>query len=370
MQENIWEKINKDVFIIAELGKNFIQTEEEKSVEEYLKNAKELIKAAKEAGADAVKFQTHNLEDEFLFVDITSPHFKGSDRYNWIKRNEQATPLEFWQELKRYSDELGIIFFSTPMSRGAAMKLEQVGVELWKVGSGDILDFVTLDYMAATGKPIIISSGMSTIKEIDRTIKFLKERNTDIALLHCVSKYPCPPEELNLKTIEFFKKRYKLPIGFSDHSLGHESAVAAVNLGAAIIEKHFSFSRDFYGADHKVSMTPAEFKIMVDDIRSGKQVKTNNYGRTAKILQDGEAVFRPIFRKALMAGQNIKAGAKITKDMIYAMRPQIYAGGLPSEEYENVLGREAKHDIKKYKPITWDNIARNKKRKVCFMKLA
>jgi len=342
------------VFIVAEIGKNFIQTKEEKTVEEYLDNAKTLIKLAKESGADAVKFQTHNVEDEQLDININSPHFFGSDRYNWVKRNDLATPLEFWRELKKYSEELGIIFFSTPMSRGAAIKLEKINVPLWKVGSADILDFVMLDYLRSTKKPIIISSGMSTLEEIDKAINFLQKRDSQIVLLHCVSKYPCPPEELNLKTIEFFKKRYSIPIGFSDHSIGYESAVAAINIGATIIEKHFSLSRDLWGADHKVSMTPKEFEEMVKNIRDKKEVKLKDYGKEGKILQDGEAIFRPIFRKSLMAGQNIKNGTIITKKMVYAMRPQVYAGGLPSEEYEKVIGRKTKKDLNKYDPITYE----------------
>ncbi|MFH1822319.1 MAG: UDP-N-acetylglucosamine 2-epimerase, partial [Patescibacteria group bacterium] len=336
-------------------------------LEEYVENAKKLIQAAKQTGADAVKFQTHVLEDEFLNLDIVSPHFKESDRYNWVKRNEQATPLEFWQELIKYANQLGIIFFSTPMSRRAAQKLEQIGVELWKVGSADILDFTILDFMAETGKPIIISSGMSTLKEIDKAIKFLKARTDNIVLLHCVSKYPCPVEELNLSTISFLQNRYSIPVGFSDHSLGHESALAAVQLGAKVIEKHFSFGRDLWGADHKVSMTPKEFKIMAEKIRNKEMVNLANYGRSAKILNRDEAIFRPIFRKALMAGQELKAGEVLTKEKIYAMRPQKYAQGLPSEEYENIINKELKKDLKKYEPITWEAIKNGRKRKICFV---
>ncbi|MCD4760917.1 N-acetylneuraminate synthase family protein [bacterium] len=345
---------NQPVFFIADIGKNFIQTEEEKSMEEYLDNAKKLIKAAVDSGVDAIKFQTHNVEDEQLNIDVTSPHFKGSDRYNWVKRNDDSTPLEFWQEIKKYCDELGIIFFSTPMSRGAAQKLDKVGVPFWKVGSGDVLDFPMLDYLASTGKPIIISAGMSTLEETDLFIEYLKSKKADVVLLHCVSKYPCPPEDLNIKTIEFFKERYDLPIGFSDHSIGYDTAIAAANMGAVIIEKHFSFDRELWGADHKVSMTPAEFKDMTERIKAGDKVNIDNYGKAAKILQEGEAVFRPLFRKSLMAGQDIKAGTVLSKEMVYAMRPQKYAGGLPSEEYENILNKKVKKDLKKFDPITKD----------------
>ena len=352
------------VFIIAEIGKNFIQTAEDRPVLEYLENAKVLVRAAKDAGVDAVKFQTHNVEDEQLNILVVSPHFKGADRYSWLTRNTNATPVEsFWKPLKAYCDELGIVFFSTPMSRGAAKKLSEVGVSLWKVGSGDILDFVTLDYLASTGQPIILSSGMSTLEEIDKSIDFLKRRNVNIVLLHCVSKYPCPPEELNLATIGFLKERYQIPIGFSDHSIGIDSALLGVALGAQVIEKHFSFARDLWGADHKVSMTPDELEALVDGIREleANPVKKAEYlekdivkaymGSGAKVLQEDEAVFRPYFRKSLMAGQDIPASTVITGEMLYAMRPQMYAGGLPSERYEEVIGRSVKIDLKRYDPV-------------------
>jgi len=347
---------NQPVFVVAEIGKNFIQTEESRPTEEYLANAKELIKAAKEVGADAVKFQTHNLDDEQLNFDITSPHFSGSDRYSWIKRNTEATPVEFWQELKRYAEDLGIIFFSTPMSKGAAEILEQVDVPLWKVSSGDILDFVMLDYIAQTNKLIIISSGMSSLEELDKSVDFLKKKIDRIILMHCVSKYPCPPEDLNLKTIEFLKKRYDLPVGFSDHSLGQQGALAAIELGAVVIEKHFSFSRDLWGADHKVSMTPAEFKQMVEDIKAGKKSEIKNYGQESKILSSDEEIFRPVFRKSLVAARDLKSGLVLTKKDIFAMRPQQYINGLPSEEYENVLNKKIIKDLKQYDPITLDTI--------------
>lgn len=358
------EHIKNKVFIIAEIGKNFIQTADERPVSEYLENAKKLVGAAKDAGADAVKFQTHNVEDEQLNINVVSPHFKGADRYSWVSRNTAATPLkEFWKPLKQYCDEMGIIFFSTPMSRGAAQKLVQVGVELWKVGSGDLLDFVMLDYLASTQKPIIISSGMSTEEELDKTIDFLKQKNAEVVLLHCVSKYPCPPEELQLKSIEYLRVRYGVPTGFSDHSIGIDSACAAAALGACVIEKHFSFSRDLWGADHKVSMTPEEFKTLVVGIRGlennpakkkeclSKEIVQKGMGKEGKVLQEGEALFRPYFRKSLMAGRDIAAGDTLTADMIYAMRPQKFAGGLPSEQYEAVLGKRAKMTLGKFDPI-------------------
>ncbi|MDP3764317.1 MAG: N-acetylneuraminate synthase family protein [bacterium] len=360
---------NNSVFVVAEIGKGFIQTEADQTPEVYLANAKELVRLAKEAGADAVKFQTHTVDDEQANINVVAPHFNGADRYSWVKRNTSATPVWFWQELKKYCDELGIIFFSTPMSRGAARLLnEEVGVDLWKVGSGDILDFVMLDYLASTGKPIIISAGMSTLAEVDLAVKFLKDKGADFSLLHCVSKYPCPPEELQLQTINFFKERYNVPIGFSDHSIGMDSALAAVALGAKIIEKHFSLNRDLWGSDHKVAMTPEELKLMVSEIRNiesnpnkkeeylNKEIVKEGMGKTIKVLQEGEVKFRPFFRKTLVALTDIPAGIEIKQEMLGAMRPQLHLDGLPSEKYENILGKKASQAITKNQPISLEMI--------------
>lgn len=365
--EAIWSKIERGVFIIAEAGKNFIQIEEDRSVEEYLKNAMQLVDEAAKAGADAIKFQTHNVEDEQLDINVVSPHFKGSDRYRWVTRNNKATPIDrFWKPLKAHCKKRGIIFFSTPMSRGAARILDEVGVDLWKIGSGDILDFPMLDYLRQSGKPIIISSGMSTLEEVEKSVNFLREKNKRVALLHCVSKYPCPPEELCLKTIDLYKEKFDMPIGFSDHSIGIEPDLVAVAMGATILEKHFSMSRTLWGSDHKVSMTTQELadltigvKKILNDADEKKKVLESDFskrgmGDKAKVLQEGEAAFRPLFRKSLMAGKNIAAGEILEPDMLYAMRPQKFAGGLPSEKYEEVLGRKTKKSLKKYDPITSD----------------
>ncbi len=359
----------KRVFIIAEGGKNFIQTEAERPVDEYLKNAKNLVDAAVEAGADVIKFQTHNFEDEQLNLKVLSPHFQGADRYRWVARNTLATPLdEFWKPLRAYCKERGIIFLSTPMSRGAARLLDLVGVDLWKVGSADILDFVLLDYLRESGKPIIISSGMSTLEEVRQALNFLKQKTNQISLLHCVSQYPCPPEDLNLKVLDFYKRNFDIPIGFSDHSLGIESSLVAVAMGAEIIEKHFSLSRNFWGPDHKVSLTPEEMRQLALGVREleadpekrhqtlQSEFAQKALGAEVKLIQGGEMEFRPLFRKSLVAAHDLKAGMTLAASMIYAMRPQVKAVGLPSEKYEELLGRKIKRSLKKYEPITYEHL--------------
>lgn len=349
-----------DVFIVAEIGKNFIQTKEDRPQEEYVRNAKELIQAAKDAGADAVKFQTHNVEDEQLNIAVTAPHFAGSDRYAWVVRNTEATPLEFWQELKAYADSLGIMMFTTPMSRGAAQRVASLNFPLWKIGSGDMLDFVLLDYLAETKKPVIISTGMSVLGEVDKATLFLRRRSVDFAILHCASKYPAQSTELVLEMIPNLSSMYHVPIGFSDHSLEIWEAAKAVSLGARIIEKHFTPDRGLWGSDHKVSLIPNEFKQMVQEIRKtkiGSAVRSDGYHYISSreiVPLPGEEVFLPVFRKSLMAGQDIPAGTVIMPEMLYAMRPQKYARGLPSEEYENVLGKRTTRDLRKYDQITQD----------------
>jgi len=349
------------VFIIAEIGKNFIQTKEERSFEEYLKNSKELIDAAVYAGADAVKFQTHEVEDEQLNIAITSPHFSGSERYSWITRNMNATPLSFWREIKSYCDQKGIIFFSTPMSRKAAQKIAPLNLPLWKVGSGDIFDYVMLDFLIETKKPIIISTGMTSLEELDEVIEHIQKQSISLVILYCISKYPCPPEDFNLGTIEYFKEKYPdAVIGFSDHSIdGHNVDLAAIKLGARVIEKHFSFSRELWGSDHKASITPEEMKKMVMAIRAKeyKQIDVKPYyGVRDKELEGAHSQFRPYFNKALVASMDLPAGTILEREMVFAVRPKMYSKGLPAHKFYGILGKRLKKDLRKFNPILSDNL--------------
>ena len=367
--EKSWELMRDGVLILGDAGKNFIETQEEQSIEQYLSNAKKIVDTAAETGIHALKWQTHTVDDEQLNIDVTSTHFIGSDRYSWVTRNTNATPLEaFWKPLKEYSEKKGVTFFSTPMSRGAAILLEELGVPFWKIGSGDILDFVMLDFIRRTGKPILISSGMSTLEEVSSAIEFLHEKNKRVCLLHCVSKYPCPAEDLRLGTIKLFQEKFQVPIGFSDHSIGNEDAFLACAVGATVVEKHFSLSREFWGSDHKVSMLPNEARALVDGIvdlqahpeKKEKLLKTERaviaLRNKEKVLQDSEALFRPLFRKSLVFGGDLPAGTVITKEMIYAMRPQKYIKGLSSEKYEDVVGRTLTRSVNKYDQITPEDL--------------
>lgn len=349
-----------EVFIIAEIGKNFIQSKEDKPVSEYLENAKKLVDAAVDAGCDAVKFQTHNVEDEQANIDVVSPHFQGSDRYSWVMRNTKATPRnEFWEPLKEYCGQKGIVFFSTPMSRGSAQKIEDL-VPLWKVGSGDVQDYVLLDYISQTGKPIIISTGMVSIDELDKILQDYSSAPSPFIVLYCISKYPCPKEEFNLSTITHLQEKYPhISIGFSDHSIGDEAALAAVKLGAKVIEKHFSFSRDLWGSDHKVSMTPEEMKEMIRKIRLGEYISVDHkpfLGDKEKEFEGANNQFRPYFNKSLVAACNISRGTVVTKEMVYAMRPKMFLKGIPSNELHNIIGKKVNKDFTKYEPIRTEDL--------------
>jgi len=353
---------NDHVFVIAEIGKNFIQSKEEVSMDEYLSNAKKLIDAAVKAGADAVKFQTHEVEDEQAVISITSPHFKGIDRHTWVSWNTRITPLEFWKELKNYADAKDILFFSTPMSRKAAIKLESLDVPFWKIGSGDVEDYVLLDYIAETKKPVIISTGMVGKKELERVVVYLQKRSVPLVVLYCVSKYPCSPKDFNLASIEYLKEKYPdIVVGFSDHNVSsHEVDLAAVKLGARVIEKHFSFDRNFWGSDHKASITPPEMEAMIKDLRKGKYESVDHtkfYGNKRKDFEGAKNQFREYFKKTLVASVDAKKGDIITKDMIYALRPQKHLKGLPSNHYHKIIGKKIKKDIKKYEPINKKHIA-------------
>lgn len=348
----------ENVFVVAEIGKNFIQTEEDRDVDEYIANAKTLIDAAAESGADAVKFQTHAVEDEQRDVHIVSPHFQGSDRYKWVKRNTEATPMRFWKAIQDYAATCGIAMFTTPMSRGAAEKMAVFDLPFWKIASGDVQDDVLIRALARTKKPVMLSTGMVSLTELDEVMTKVNGLFGETALLYCVSQYPCPPEHFNLATLERFRESYpRSVIGFSDHSIGYDVALAAVKLGARIIEKHFSLSRDLWGSDHKVSMTPKEMTEMVYAIRSRAFENVDTapyYGNRDRELEGATNPYRPYFQKRLVAGKDLPAGTVLTEEVLYSMRPALGTQGLPSNALEKVLGKRIAKTLKKYDPVTSD----------------
>jgi len=339
------------VEVIAEIGKNFVDTEEEQPESELLVKAKKLIQAAKASGADTAKFQVHNVDDEIHpDAKIISPHFD-QDRYKWVKRNTYS--VDFWHNIRDFCRQVNIDFLATPMSRGAAQILDEVGVDRWKIGSGDILDFVLLDYVRDSGKPVIMSSGMSSIEEVRLAYEYLREKTEDVTILHCVSIYPCPNDKLNLGTIPYLKKQFpEATIGFSDHSGNGFAGEFAVRLGAEVVEKHFTFGMGLWGPDHKSSSLPDVFAGYVRRIRKGTgvDIPSDVLGDETKYLQHEEEGFRPIFQKGLFASRDIKKGEIFEPDMILAMRPK-QGGARRAVAYVDVLGATTNVPIKKHEII-------------------
>ncbi|RJQ17651.1 N-acetylneuraminate synthase [Candidatus Woesearchaeota archaeon] len=318
--------IGKSVFIIVDIGKNHMGN---------IELAKFLIDKAAEAGVDAVKFQTHVVDDEQRKEHVISPHY-AKPRYEWLKKN--TYPLEWWKELAEHAKKKNIIFFSTPMSVAAVDLLEQVGVPLYKVGSGDVTDLFLLEAIGRTGKPVILSSGMSELHEVERAVKTLKIFTDKVVLMHCVSEYPCPPEHLNLRVIQTLQQKFALPVGLSDHVLEFETAYAAVALGAVALEKHLTLDRQLPGPDHKVSLIPSELSLFVRQVRNVEK----SLGDGVKRVLEGEAKFRPVFHKSIVARVPIKKGTVIEKALLTVKRP---GGGFYPHELEKVIGKKAANDI-------------------------
>ena len=244
--------------MIAEIGKNFIDSTRKKTWSENLVDAERLVHHAKLAGATIAKFQCH------VFADEQSK--RHPSRWNWLKINEDGTPIEFWKELRAFCDWQQIEMLVTPMSMLAARRVNNL-VQRWKVGSADIVDMELLEYLKSTGKPIIVSTGMSTNEQISEALDFLGDQVQ--CVLYCVSVYPCPVYKIDFRKMLMLTSQENpmekyIPFGFSDHSLSIEVPALAVRMGAKVIEKHFTLDRNAFGPDHKVSLLPAEFKQMVD----------------------------------------------------------------------------------------------------------
>lgn len=325
------------VFIVAEAGINHNGD---------LNKAKQLIAAAAECGADAVKFQTHLAEKEMLKSQITADYV-GEPIFDLIKRMELDKAGHI--ELMDYARERGIIFFSTPFSKEAADLLEEIKVPVFKIGSGEITNLPLVEYIANKGKPMIVSTGMSTLAEIKKTVDLLKRKKAKFVLLHCTSTYPTTYEDVALGAIKKLKEKFSVPVGLSDHSIGIYTALGAVALGACIIEKHFTLSRDWPGPDQKASIEPHELAELVRGVRAIEKA----LGSSKRVIV-AEKPVQAFARESVVALVNIKKGMTIKKDMIWVKRP---GTGIPAKELKNILGRKAARDIKKDTLLTWKEIA-------------
>jgi len=318
------------IFIIAEVG----------SVHDgSIGNALKLIELAKYVGADAVKFQTHISEAESLPNAPEPSYFKSEPRYEYFKRT--AFRFEQWAELKKKAEELVIEFLSSPFSIEAVDILETLGVNYYKVPSGEITNLPLLEVVAKTNKPILLSSGMSSWNELDDAVQLIKEYNSRLIVMQCTSAYPCPYEKVGLNILKEIEDRYKLPVGFSDHTLSIYASIAAVAYGARVIEKHLTYSRYMYGSDARHSLEPFEFKQMVEGIRAVEDMLDNPVNKD----EIGEfEEMKNVFQKSIVAAQEIPANVVLNKDMLAYKKPG--TGIAPSKVYE-IVGRKTLKAIRK-----------------------
>ena len=307
--------------------------------------AAQLVDAAAEAGADAIKIQTHLPEYEMLRGGATAAYV-GESLFDLLTRT--ALSPEAHYELRDRARKKGIIFLSTPFSREAADFLETLGVPAFKTGSGELTNVPLQRHIARKGRPMIISTGMSTPEEIDRTVGAVRSEGASFALMHCTSTYPTPYEHVQLGCIGRLQSLYGVPVGFSDHTLGNFAAFAAVALGANIFEKHFTMSRSLPGPDQQGSMEPAELKELVNGIRAIERA----LGATKKI-QPGEQEVRDMALHSVVSIRDVAAGAKIGAADVWVKRP---GTGIPARQLDEVIGRVAKRAIAKDRLVSWDDM--------------
>ncbi|MCI8993631.1 MAG: pseudaminic acid synthase [Eubacterium sp.] len=329
---------NTPVYIIAEMSANHAGS---------LSRAKEIIHAAKEAGADCIKIQTYTpdtitIDCDNEFFCIENGLWKGETLYQLY--GKAYTPWEWQPELKEEADRIGIDFFSTPFDPTAVDFLEEMGVDFYKIASFELVDIPLIEYVASKGKPMIMSTGMASLAEIEEAVQAVRgQGNGQLALLRCASAYPAITEEMNLKTMQNMGKVFDVPVGLSDHSKGSVGAVAAVTLGAKVIEKHFCLDREIENPDAAFSMTPREFAQMVKDVRQAQTaIGTVRYGCSR---QEKSNIG---FRRSVFAVEDIRQGEKLTEKNVRIIRPGY---GLAPKYFPQVLGQVALRDIKKGTPI-------------------
>ena len=328
-------------YIIAEMSANHNQD---------LDQAIKIIKAAKEAGADAIKLQTYT--PDTITIDCNNDYFRIKESI-WEGKNlyelycEAYTPWEWQPKLKKIANELGMDLFSTPFDQSAVDFLEDMDVPAYKIASFEITNLPLLRKVARTGKPILFSTGMATLAEIDETVTTLRKSGCEqLALLKCTSAYPAPPEEMNLLTIPHLAETFGAPSGLSDHTLGCTIAVASIALGACIVEKHLTLSRNITGPDSSFSLEPNEFKEMTDAIRETEVA----LGQVRYEITEREKANR-IFRQSLFVVKDMKAGEVFTPESVRSIRPGY---GLHTRHLKDVIGRKSNKNIAMGTPLTWD----------------
>ena len=332
---------NYPVFIIAEMSANHLQDYD---------RAVEIIRKAKWAGADAIKLQTYT--PDTITIDCDNEYFQikqgtiwdGTTLYNLYEK--AYTPWEWQPRLKKIAEEEGLICFSSPFDNTAVDFLEEIDVPAYKIASFEITDIPFIEYIASKGKPIIMSTGIATLADIEAAVNACKRMGNDqLALLKCTSAYPSPMEDINLKVIPNMKDTFGTIVGLSDHTLGHTVALGAVALGAKIVEKHFTLDRKDGGPDAKFSMEPDEFKEMVDRIRDlEKALGQVTYDLTEKQKNSRE------HSRSLFVVKDVKKEEVFTEENVRSIRPGF---GLETRYIGDVLGKKARFDVEKGTPVEW-----------------
>jgi pseudaminic acid synthase len=331
-------------YIIAELSANHGQSYE---------RALEVFRAAKDAGADAIKLQTYTADT--LTIDCRRSEFMAGKGTLWEGKNlhdlyaEAYTPWEWQPELKKEAESLDLHCFSTPFDDTAVDFLEGINVPAHKIASFELVDTELLKKVAATGKPVIMSTGMASFEEIEEAVRTLRAHGcTQLALLKCTSAYPSLPEDMNLRTIPHMAESFRVPIGLSDHTLGVAVPIAAIALGACIIEKHLTIRRSDGGPDGAFSLEPDEFRTMVEAVR----VAEKSLGKVSYEMSEKEATSRA-FRRSLFIVEDMKQGEVFTRTNVRSIRPGY---GLPVKELNRILGKKSAYPIMRGQPLQSDMI--------------
>ena len=298
------------------------------------------VDAIAEAGADAVKFQTHIAAEESTPAEPFRVQFSPQDasRYDYWKRME-FTP-EQWHGLARHASDRGLIFLSSPFSLAAVELLIRIGVPAWKIASGEVANATMLDRMLQTRLPVLLSTGMSPLEEIDRAVNLIKHAGVPLVVLQCTSAYPCPPEKVGLNLIPFFRQRYDCPVGLSDHSGTIFPGLAAATFGVAALEVHVTLSREMFGPDVPSSLTTAELRQLVDGVRFIEQMRANPVDKDA--LAGDLSPLRALFGKSVVARVALKSGAVLREEHLAAKKP---GTGIPANRLAALIGRRLVRDL-------------------------
>lgn len=336
--------MNQDsCFIIAELSANH---------KGDINVAIETIRAAKRTGADAVKLQTYTADT--ITLDVKNDYFRINQGTAWDGRylhdlyKEAYTPWEWHKKLFDVAHEEGLVCFSSPFDNSAVDLLEELNTPIYKIASFEITDIPLIQYVASKGKPIIISTGIASLEDIELAIKTCKEAgNEDITILKCTSQYPAMPEDANLLTIPDITKRFGVKAGLSDHTLGIEAPVVAVALGAKVIEKHIILDKSIGGPDAHFSLDETEFKAMVDAVRTAEKM----FGKVDYELTEAKQNSRT-FSRSLFVAEDIKEGEALTRINVRSVRPN---HGIPPKHLPEILGKTATQNLKKGTPLSFDH---------------